>query len=210
MQKQNNPQKVVILQPQSLHYSYLKNMESIGVIFIFVGYVIVRIMLGHHITPTLHDKKRYAQLLELVAQKKYTEALPTLHQKLQENENSAVCWALKAECHLGLREFHQAILYAEKALNLDTNLPETHYHKALAHLALGNESEARYAFDKAVWYSRNQHPDSLYYKGHFHLQKQEYDFASEAFEQAANLGHEQANFEALKLRHRKIPDNVKI
>jgi tetratricopeptide (TPR) repeat protein len=185
-------------------------MESIGIIFIFVGYVIVRIMLGHHITPTLHDRKRYAQLLALVAQKKYAEALPLIQQKLQENEDSAICWGLKATCHLGLREFHQAILYAEKALNLDANLPEIHYQKAMAHLALGHDAEAMYAFDKAVWYSRNQHPEALYHKGLFHLQKQEFDYASEAFQQAANLGHEQANFEALKLQHRKIIADVKI
>ncbi|TAE18408.1 MAG: hypothetical protein EAZ95_04205 [Bacteroidetes bacterium] len=176
-------------------------MEGVSVIFIFVGYIAIRLMLGHHRTPTMRDKKRYQKLIDLLKNKDYTTVLQNLEGILSQNPQSAFCWALKAECHLALREYHQTILYADKALNIDYNLPETYYHKALACLHLGNTAGAMEELNKTIWYSREQHAEAFYHKGLLLYEAEDFDKALYAFEKATQLEHEQANYELLRLRN---------
>ena len=177
-------------------------MESVGIIFIFVGYVIVRLMLGHHQTPTMRDRKLFATLIEAVGKKNFTETLPNIEQALEKKPESAICWALKAQCHLGLREYNQAIFYADKAVNIDPTLYETYHHKGLAYLKLGHYQDALTTFEKAVWYSREQFAEAFYYKGLMLLYLEEDEKAEYAFRQATKLGHELANFELIRLQNK--------
>lgn len=177
-------------------------MESVGIIFIFVGYVIVRLMLGHHQTPTMRDRKFFASLIAEVGKKNFAETLPKIEQILPKKPESSIGWALKAQCHLGLQEYNQAIFYAEKALNFDHTLYETYHHLGIAHYKLLRYQEGLAAFEKAIWYSREEFADAFYYKGLTLLHLQEDGKAEYAFERATKLAHELANFELMRLQHK--------
>ncbi len=179
----------------------MESMEAMLLGFVFIGYIILRLMLGHHRTPTMYDRKQYHIYVEAVAQKNYTMVLPAIEKILREKPRSAICWALKAEIHVGLREYHQAILYADKALNIDSSLFETHYNKALSYFYLGYSEEAIVACNKAIWYSREQHADAFYYKGILLLEIDDIEQARYVFEKAIKLGHEKANYAFLKLQN---------
>ncbi len=183
-------------------------MESVGLIFIFVGYVLVRIMLGHHNTPTMRDRKQFQPLIAQVGKKQYAEVLPLIESALQKKPESALCWALKAQCHLGLKEYNQAVFYAEKAVNIDHTLYETYYHKALAYYELNDISNALCDLDKAIWYSREQFAAAFYHKGLILLELEEEQKAIDIFEKAIKLGHESANIALLRLQHRVKQKNI--
>jgi tetratricopeptide (TPR) repeat protein len=80
-------------------------------------------------------------------------------------------------------------------------LPETYYHKALTCLRLGNTEGAMEELNKTIWYSREQHAEAFYYKGILLYETEEFDKALYAFEKATQLGHEQANYEMIRLRN---------
>jgi len=176
-------------------------MEAVCIGFVFIGYILLRLMLGHHRTPTMRDKKKHQDYINQVTNKEYTDVLPKLEKALLNTPESAICWLLKVACHLGLREYHQAILYADKARNIDDNLYEIYYYKALAYFHLSFFEEALAEFNKAIWYSREQCSDAFYYKGLLLLKYRENENACRVFEKAIKLGHEKANNALLRLRN---------
>ena len=178
-------------------------MEVFSIGFILIAYVLVRLLLGHHHTNTMRDRKIYKTYIKQVANKEYRSTLAKIDKILSIKPKSAICWALKAECHLGLGEYYQAILYADKALHLDYTLSELYFHKGIAYLHLNQITQALIEFDKTIWHTRDQHAVAYYHKGLVLLSFQEYDKAILAFERSAKLGNEQANYELLCLRNQK-------
>jgi tetratricopeptide (TPR) repeat protein len=176
-------------------------MEGVSLIFVFVFYILIRLLLGHHRTPVMKDRRRYQAGIDLVAQGHYSEALQYFDKILLQNAHSAFAYTYKAECHWHLRNYHQTLHYADKALDIDYSLALCYQLKGLAYYHLEQIPAALTEFDKAVWQYLEKDAEAFYYRGVCHHSLEHYEKAEYDFNRAAKLGHEKANHCLLRMKN---------
>lgn len=175
-------------------------METLSIVFIFMAYIGIRLLLGHHRTPAMKDKKRYAGGIRLVQKKKYSEGLVYFKRRLQEDPKSAVVHACKGKCHFFMGDLHQALQAFQKALNTDYSLKECYLYTGKIYYQLEEYRDALTEFDKAVWHFREIHAEAFYWRALCQYQLKNFHKARYDFHKAANQGSEEANLFLLQLK----------
>ncbi len=181
-------------------------MEALSLFLVLGLYVGIRLLLGHHKTPDMKDRARYAKGVQMVYQGEYQAAIDYFEKVLDKNSKSGLAWMYKAECHLRLEHYYQALANANKALDIDYHLRDCYLHKGIAFYKLGDIQEALTEFEKAVWHFREKHPETFRYRGICHYELGHFQKAEQDFEKAIQLGDEEANYYLLTLQQKR---NVK-
>ncbi|NJO02379.1 MAG: hypothetical protein HC880_12445, partial [Bacteroidia bacterium] len=65
-------------------------METLSLLFVFVFYIAIRVLLGHHKTPSMKDARKYRQGIKLVETRQYEQALAYFQQHAQLAPRSGV------------------------------------------------------------------------------------------------------------------------
>lgn len=175
-------------------------MEAVSLSLIFVAYIGIRLLLGHHKTQAMKDRVKYSKGVDLVYANQYKEALQYFEGVLQQNPDSGLAWTFKAECHLHIGDFYTTLACADKALNIDYNLRDCYIFKGKALFELAQYEDALTEFDKAVWYFREKHPEAYFFRGLCHYELAKYEKAEYDFKKAVKLGDEDANYQLLKMQ----------
>ncbi|MCU0446104.1 MAG: tetratricopeptide repeat protein [Microscillaceae bacterium] len=169
-------------------------MEAVAMM-IFMSLVIgISLAFGVHKTPAMRDEKRYAAGIRLVGLQKYLEALAYFEQIIKKHPHSGVAWSYRAECHLALGDYHQAIMACEKAIQLDYTLAYCYLFKGIALYHLQEYPDARDELSNAIWHFREKHPDAFKYRGLCHYALQNFGLAESDLQRAYRLGDEDAHY----------------
>lgn len=175
-------------------------METLSLVFVFVLYIWVRLLLGHHLTPTIKDRRRYAVGIKLVDDHQHEEGLKYFNRILSHRQDSGVAWAYRSICHLYKENFYQALADSNKALDIDYTLRECYLVKGKAFLALEDYEQAHTEFSKAVWHYREKNPETFRYRALAHYYLNQISEAEQDLKRAQNLGDEEANLLLLQIR----------
>jgi tetratricopeptide (TPR) repeat protein len=169
-------------------------MEGVAMILFMTLLTGVLLAFGAHTTPAMRDEKRYAEGIKLVNEQKYLEGLEYFAQITQKSPRSGVAWSYRAECHLALDELHQAIMAADKAIQLDYTLSYCYLFKGIALYKLQEYAEARDELSNAIWHFREKHPDAFKYRGLCQYALQKFELAEQDIQRAFQLGDEDAHY----------------
>lgn len=177
-------------------------MEVTLLFFIFVFYIVIRIMLGHHKDRSYRDKIKYEKGIHLFQIKSYQEALEYFQKKILQEPDSAIAIAYRGRCHLAMGNYYHALADCTKALNMDYNIKECYLDRGKAHYALQNFEEALSELNKAIWHSANTYAEAYRYRGLIAYHKGEYQKAIYDFKKAVELRDEDANYFLIRLANR--------
>lgn len=177
-------------------------MEALSLVFILGIYVGIRLLLGHHKTPSMRDREKYRKGVHLVYDREYEKALNYFKEVVKKAPKSGVAWAFKAECHLFLGDNYQTLDSASKALNIDYTLRDCYIYRGKAFLALEHYQDALTEFDLAIWHFRGKHPETFRYRGICYYHLNQYKKAEYDLKRAVKLGDEEANYHLLQMQHR--------
>jgi tetratricopeptide (TPR) repeat protein len=169
-------------------------METFLFSFVFLGYIWIRVALGHHKTKTMKDAKIYQKGIQLVNEKKFEEGKKYFLEKKLKNPPSAIIWLYKAKCDYHFQNYYETIFDTEQAILLDPYLPECYFLAAMSYYKLQNFEKAFEYFDKAVWFYGERHAESYKYRAFCHhhfgrLTEAEYDL-----NRGVKLGDEDCNY----------------
>ncbi|MEO1653586.1 MAG: tetratricopeptide repeat protein [Bacteroidota bacterium] len=181
-------------------------MEALTLFFILGSYIGVRLLLGHHKTPEMIDRRKFKEGVDLVYKRDYSQALLYFEKTLQKHPNSGLCWSFKAECNLYLNNYYQCIADANRALNIDYRLRDCYMNKGMAFYKLEMIEDALVEFDKAIWHFRERHPETFRYRGLCYDLLGNHEKAAYDFEKALKLGDEESNYYLLQMTYKR---NVK-
>ncbi|OJJ14433.1 hypothetical protein BKI52_42380 [marine bacterium AO1-C] len=173
-------------------------MEVLLIGFVFVGYILIRLMLGHHITQTIKDQRKFQPGIELVNQEKYEEALQYFDPILTKRPESAVAWLYKAKCNFGLGNLYEAIYDCDKVANYDYSLSECYLIKGKALYTLEEYQDAHDEFARAVWFFTDK-AEPYRWKGLANYQMNKISEAKTDFRRAVGFEDEDANHYLLKM-----------
>ncbi|HAS46983.1 MAG TPA: hypothetical protein DCS93_41250 [Microscillaceae bacterium] len=173
-------------------------MEVLLIGFVFVGYILVRLMLGHHITQTNKDQKKFQPGIEMAAKKRYKLAIQYFDSVLEKHPKSAVAWLYKAKCNFELHNFYEAIYDCDKAANYDYSLSECYLIKGKALYILEEYQDAHDEFARAVWFYTDK-AEPYRWKGLANHQMNKVKEAEADFKRAVNFDDEDANHYLLRM-----------
>lgn len=175
-------------------------METLSLVFVFVLYIWVRLLLGHHLTPTIKDRRKYAPGIKLVDEQQYEEGLKYFNRILSHRHDSGVVWAYRSICQLEEGNHYQALADANKALDIDYTLRECYLVKGKAFLALEDYEQAQTEFSKAVWHYREKNSETFRLRALAHYYQDKISEAEYDLKRAQKLGDEEANLLLLQIR----------
>ncbi len=173
-------------------------MEVLLIGFVFVGYIMIRLMLGHHLTQTFKDTKKFQSGIDLVNEEKYTEAIQYFDNVLTKKPESAVAWLYKAKSNYVLGNMYETIYDCDKVANYDYSLSDCYLIKGKALYALEEYQDAHDEFARAVWFFTDK-AEPYRWKGMCNLQLQKKEDAKTDFRRAIGFEDEDANYYLLKM-----------
>lgn len=163
-------------------------------IFLFIPYLVIRYHLTDHDTPTEKDRKRLSEGIELFERQEYTEAYAYFDRKIKEYRKSAIAYAYRGKCNLKADNLYSALYDFSEALSFDNTLPEVHLDKGIVLYRLAEYNNAFLSFDKAVWFSRGEEPESLRRRALARLKLHQLSQAEQDLSKAVELGDEDAAY----------------
>lgn len=169
-------------------------METFLLIFLFIPYLVLRYHLTDHDTPTDKDRKRLSEGIELFDKQAYNEAYTYFDRKIKEYRKSAIAYAYRGKCNLKAENLYSALYDFSEALSFDNTLPEVHLDKGIVLFRLTEYNNAFLSFDKAVWFSRGEEPESLRWRALARLKLHQLSQAEQDLSKAAELGDEDAAY----------------
>jgi tetratricopeptide (TPR) repeat protein len=169
-------------------------VETFLLIFLFIPYLVIRYHLTDHDTPTEKDRKRLSEGIELFEKQAYTEAHSYFDRKIKEYRKSAIAYAYRGKCNLKADNLYSALYDFSEALSFDNTLPEVHLDKGIVLYRLAEYNNALLCFDKAVWFSRGEEPESLRWRALARLKLHQLSQAEQDLSKAAKLGDENAAY----------------
>jgi len=178
-------------------------MEGLSVFLIFVVYIGIRLLLGHHKDQTFRDTQKFREGIELVERHQYEEAFQYFNEVLAENPKSGVAWAYRCICHYQFENYYQALADATKAINIDYKLRDAYFIRGLCLYELENFQGAAIEFGKTLWHYRDKHPESFRYRALCYYELQNFQKSREDLEKAVRLGDEDANYFLIKIQKRQ-------
>lgn len=168
-------------------------MESFIIFLLMLVYVFFRVAFGKLKDKTADDRTRHRQGLELVRQKKYSEAIDYFDKVLQKDKNCALAYAVRGKCRLAQGELFEAIVDCNRAASFDHCLAEAYLDKGIALFRLRQYTESYIEIDKAVWYTRDN-AETYRWRGILRTQLGMHDKARQDLEKAVQLGDEHAGY----------------
>lgn len=169
-------------------------METIALILLLIPYVIIRYFTEDHDTPADKDRKRFAEGIELVQNKQYEEAHAYFTLLVNRYPKSAVAYLYRGICNYYLSNYYSALYDFTHSSSYDNTLWECFLYKGLSHLELEETDQAFLELDKAVWHSRSENANVLRFRGEARYRLKQFDSARMDWEQAAQLGDENAAY----------------
>lgn len=163
-------------------------------IFLLIPYLVLRYHITDHDTPTEKERKRLTTGIELYENRQYAEAYAYFDQKIKEHPKSAIAYAYRGKCNLKDQNFYSALYDFAQALSFDNTLPDVHLQKGIAHYSLKEYETAFLSFDKAVWFSRGEEPESLRWRALARLKLHQLSQAEKDLSKAVELGDESAAY----------------
>jgi tetratricopeptide (TPR) repeat protein len=169
-------------------------METFFLILLFIPYVVMRYHLTDHDTPSEKDKKRLVEGIELFQNQEYSKAFEYFNQALKLNRKSAVAYAYRGKCNMKEENLFSALYDFTQAISFDNTLPDVHLDRGIVQYKLGEFENAFLSFDKAVWFSRGEEPESLRWRALARLKLHQHSQAEKDLQKAVKLGDEDAAF----------------
>jgi tetratricopeptide (TPR) repeat protein len=169
-------------------------VETFLLIFLLIPYFVIRYHLTDHDTPTEKDRKRLSEGIELFEKQEYTEAHAYFDRKIKEYRKSAIAYAYRGKCNFKADNLYSALYDFSEALSFDNTLPEIHLDKGIALYCLAEYNNAFLSFDKAVWFSRGEAPESLRWRALARLKLHQLSQAEQDLSKAVELGDEDAAY----------------
>lgn len=181
-------------------------METFSFVLIFVAYVGIRLLLGHHKDKTYKDKKKYQKGISLVSNGENQKAIEYFSEIIKNDKRSGVAWAYRGEANFNLGNLYKALADCTKAVNLDNSLRQCYLIRGKALYELGNFENALVDFNKAIWYYKSHSGEIFRLRGLCHQQLEKYEAASKDYREAIYLGDEEANYFLMKIENVKKLD----
>jgi tetratricopeptide (TPR) repeat protein len=169
-------------------------VETFLLIFLLIPYLVLRYHITDHDTPTEKERKRLTTGIELFENRQYAEAYAYFDQKIKEYPKSAIAYAYRGKCNLKDQNLYSALYDFAQALSFDNTLPDVHLQKGIAHYSLKEYETAFLSFDKAVWFSRGEEPESLRWRALARLKLHQLSQAEKDLSKAVELGDESAAY----------------
>ncbi|MFN8349227.1 MAG: hypothetical protein U0X91_29775 [Spirosomataceae bacterium] len=169
-------------------------METFLLIFLLIPYLVIRYHLTDHDTPTDKDRKRLSEGIHLFENQAYAEAHAYFDKKLKEYRKSAIAYAYRGKCNLKADNLYSALYDFSEALSFDNTLHEVHLDKGIVLYRLEEYNNAFLSFDKAVWFSRGEVPESLRWRALARLKLHQLSQAEQDLSKAVELGDEDAAY----------------
>ncbi len=135
-------------------------METILLIFLLIPYMAIHYWLTDHDTPADKDRQRFQHGLAMLRDQQVDEAYAFFNEAVKLYPKSAIAYAWRAKSQLALGNHYSAIYDLTQALSRDNTLADCYLDKGMAHMKIGEPTEAFCEFDKAVWYFRDTHADA--------------------------------------------------
>lgn len=181
-------------------------METFSFVLIFVAYIGVRLLLGHHKDKTYKDKKKHQKGITLVSNGENQKAINYFNEVIKNDKRCGVAWAYRGEANFNLGNLYLTLADCTKAVNLDNSLRHCYLTRGKALYELGNFENALIDFNKAIWYYKSESIEAFRWRGLCYQQLENYEEASKDFREAARLGDEEANYFLLKIKNVKKLD----
>ena len=118
--------------------------------------------------------------------KRYGEMLETCDRGLKFNE-SFYFWNCRGLALEGLKQYEEAILAYEQAIQIQPEFFEAWNNRGEAYAELGQQARAKADFEKAIQLDKEKSYVPWYNLGKLHYQQGEYDQAIAAYEQATQI-----------------------
>ena len=99
-------------------------MESFVLFLLLLFYVFLRVAFGKVKDKTADDRVTYRPGLDLVKQKRYSEAVSYFDKIIGKDNRSALAYAMRGKCHLLQGDFLEAIVDCNRATSFDHCLAE--------------------------------------------------------------------------------------
>ncbi len=167
-------------------------METIALILLFIPYVVIRYFTEDHDTPADKDRKRFNEGIELVKNKQYEEAHAYFSLLVNRYPKSAIAYLYRGMANYYMGNYYSALYDFTHSASFDNTQWECFLYKGLSHLELSDSDQAFLELDKAVWHSRSENPNVLRFRGEARYRLRQMDAARRDWEQAAQLGDENA------------------
>lgn len=175
-------------------------MEGVFLLLVFFFYMAIRLLFWLRPDERARDRKRLAQPLDLISQRRFTEALPDIQAHLKAHPRSIEGLIARARCNLELDEPLLALADCAKAINYENHVPQAYFIKGKAFLALDHLDEALVEFDKAAWYDRDN-PEPICWRGIVRRRMGNHHAAEADLMLAARMGDENATFYLRQHQH---------
>ena|GEM_PF-391071 len=169
-------------------------VETLLLILLFIPYLVLRYHLADHDTPSEKEKKRLAEGVELYNNQEYTKAFEYFNNALKVNRKSAVAFAYRGKCNLKDNNLYSALYDFTEAISFDNTIPDLHLDRGIVQFKLGEFENAFLSFDKAVWFSRGEEPESLRWRALARLKLHQHAQAEKDLQKAVKLGDENAAY----------------
>lgn len=169
-------------------------METLLLVLLFIPYLVLRYHLTDHDTPSEKDKKRFSEGIQLFQSQEYSKAFDFFNDALKTHRKSAVAYAYRGKCNLKEDNLYSALYDFSEAISFDNTLPDIHLDRGITQFRLGDFENAFLSFDKAVWFSRGEEPESLRWRALARLKLHQHSQAEKDLQKAVKLGDEDAAF----------------
>jgi tetratricopeptide (TPR) repeat protein len=169
-------------------------VETFILSLLLVFYVVIRYYTIDHDTPADKDRKRFAEGIALYEKSEYTAAHAFFDQQVKQHRKSALAYAYRGKCNLKDENLYSALYDFTKSLTFDNTIAHVHLDKGMAHYRLNEFNESFLSFDKAVWFSRGEEPESLRWRALARLKLHQLSQAEDDLNKAVQLGDEDAAY----------------
>jgi tetratricopeptide (TPR) repeat protein len=165
-------------------------MEAVALIFVFVLYIMARLLFSGK-TALEKDAQRFETGLSHIVGRRYPEALDYFGTAVNQQPRSALAWTMLgiSQYHCGDLDTAGACLY--KACQID-NLSLAFLYKGKIAYDLGIYDQALIEFNKAIWFDRKL-AEAHRLKANCLDKMGQYDLAITSYRDAVVLGDEISN-----------------
>ena len=175
------------------------NMEGVFLLLILGFYILLRMVFSFKVDHLKRDTKRFSMGLELLHEQEYDQGLTFFNRAVQQYPQSALAYASRSRCQLGLGEPIMAMADGVRASAIDPYLRSVYLTKGKALFEMKEWTMAIVEFEKATWYDR-ECAEAHTWLGLTYIEDGQSGKAVKCFQKAVRMGDENAAY-YLRKRH---------